>query len=98
MAMMKRVTWGAVGVGVALFALQGGEYGTTDLLGQAARRKALLAELDTLQRHVDSLRVLERRLKSDPVLQERVAREEFGMVRGERELLYRFAEPRRTAR
>jgi hypothetical protein len=26
------------------------------------------------------------------VLQERIAREEFGMVRGEREILYRIAE------
>jgi cell division protein FtsB len=74
--------------------VQGGEYGTTHLLEQRARRRALLAEIDTLQRQVDSLARLKKRLESDPALQERVAREEFGMVRGEKELLYRFADPR----
>ena len=28
----------------------------------------------------------------DPALQERIAREEFGMVRGNKELLYRFTD------
>jgi hypothetical protein len=32
-------------------------------------------------------------VETDPKLQERIAREEFGMVRGSKELLYRFAEP-----
>jgi cell division protein FtsB len=27
---------------------------------------------------------------TDPAVQERIAREEFGMVRGDKELLYRF--------
>ena len=94
MSWVKRAVWTAIGVGVAAFAVQGGEYGTSDLLAQRERRQALQAEVDSLQRQVDSLRTLEKRLRSDPVLQERVAREEFGMVRGDRELLYRFAEPR----
>ncbi len=80
-------------VGVAAFAVQGGEYGTTDLLQQRTRRAAILADIDTLQRQVDSLTRLKARLESDPAVQERVAREEFGMVRGEKELLYRFADP-----
>ncbi len=94
MALMKRAAWTALAVGAAAFAVQGGEYGTTDLLRQRARARALEARLDSLGRQVDSLRRLEKRLHDDPALQERVAREEFGMVRGERELLYRFAEPR----
>jgi cell division protein FtsB len=94
MAWVKRVVWTAIGVGVAAFAVEGGEYGTSDLLAQRARRRALQTEVDSLQQQVDSLRTLERRLRDDPALQERVAREEFGMVRGDRELLYRFAEPR----
>ena len=97
MSWTKRAIWTALGVGVIAFAVQGGEYGTSDLLAQRARRKALHAEVDSLQQQVDSLRRLERRLRDDPALQERVAREEFGMVRGERELLYRFAEPRADA-
>ena len=94
MSWTKRAIWTALGIGLVAFAVQGGEYGTSDLLAQRARRKTLHAEVDSLQVQVDSLRTLERRLRNDPSLQERVAREEFGMVRGERELLYRFAEPR----
>jgi cell division protein FtsB len=87
----------ALVAGVAVYALQGGEYGTSDLLRQRARRAAMLAEIDTLQRQVDSLGALKKRLETDAVLQERIAREEFGMVRGDKELLYRFAEPRTKA-
>ena len=94
MGVVGRLVWSAAAVGAAAFAVQGGEYSTTDLRAQRARRAALLGDVDTLSRVVDSLRTLERRLHDDPVLQERVAREEFGMVRGEKELLYRFAEPR----
>ena len=93
MGAVARLVWGAAAVSAAAFAVQGGEYSTTDLRAQRARRSALLAEVDTLSRVVDSLRGLERRLRADPVLLERVAREEFGMVRGDKELLYRFAEP-----
>jgi cell division protein FtsB len=74
--------------------VQGGEYSTADLRAQRVRRAALRAQVDTLTHVVDSLRALTRQLQTDPVLQERVAREEFGMVRGDRELLYRFADPR----
>lgn len=82
------------GVVAALaFAVQGGEYGTTDLWRQKQRRARLLRTNDSLARVVDSLRRYKRRLETDPALQERIAREEFGMVRGNRELLYRFAEP-----
>ena len=97
MGVVARVVWGAAVLAGAAFALQGGEYSTTDLRAQHTRRTALLAEVDTLTRVVDSLRTLERRLRTDPALQERVAREEFGMVRGEKELLYRFADPRPEA-
>jgi cell division protein FtsB len=76
-----------------VFAVQGGEYGTRDLLRQRARRATLVSAIDSLQRVVDSLKRYKRRLDTDPALQERIAREEFGLVRGEKELLYRFAEP-----
>ena len=94
MSVVAKLAWGAALVGGAAFAVQGGEYATTDLYHQRARRVVLVAEVDTLRRVVDSLRLLERRLRTDPALQERVAREEFGMVRGDKELLYRFADPR----
>jgi len=90
---VKRVVWGVIALIALTFAVQGGEYGTTDLLRQRGRRAALRAEVDSLQAQVDSLKRVKRRLQADPTLQERIAREEFGMVRGEKELLYRFAEP-----
>ena len=76
----------------AWFAVQGGEYGTTDLLRQGQRQRALQAEVDSLQRVVDSLGAYRKAVQTDPAVQERIAREEFGMVRGDRELLYRYAE------
>jgi cell division protein FtsB len=76
---------------VAVFAIQGGEYGTLDLWRQRARRSAVQAQIDTLQRQVDSLTRLVHAIETDPAVQERIAREEFGMVRGPKELLYRFA-------
>jgi cell division protein FtsB len=87
---VKRAIVGAVAAAAAAFAVEGGEYGTSDLYRQRVRKRALLVEIDSLQREVDSLAKIKRLLQSDPKLQERIAREEFGMVRGEKELLYRF--------
>ncbi len=84
-------------VAVVAFAVEGGEYGTSDLLRQRARERRLRAEIDSLTRVVDSLARYKRRVETDPKLQERIAREEFGMVRGSKELLYRFAEPETTS-
>ena len=89
----------AAGVVVALvFAIQGGEYGTRDLLEQKARRKTLVRTIDSLSRVVDSLKRYKARVATDPALQERIAREEFGLVRGSKELLYRLAEPDSSTR
>ena len=90
---MKRLVWLVVLVLAALFAIQGGEYGTSDLVRQRQRHRLLQAQVDSLQREVDSLAAWKHALATDPALQERIAREEFGMVRGDKELLYRFAEP-----
>jgi cell division protein FtsB len=76
-----------------VFAVQGGEYGTTDLIKQ---RRAIALErerVDSLERSVAELDRQKELVESDPATQERIAREEFGMVRGDRELLYRFTEP-----
>jgi cell division protein FtsB len=92
-ALVKRILV-ALGVVAALyFAVQGGEYRSTDLLRQKRRRAELVATNRSLRRVVDSLQRYMRQLQTDPALQERIAREEFGMVRGNKELLYRFAEP-----
>lgn len=89
----QRIAIALAAVAVITFAVQGGEWGTFDLLSQSRRMEQLTASVDSLQRVVDSLKVYRKRLDTDPALQERIAREEFGMVRGNKELLYRFAEP-----
>jgi len=90
---VKRLLAAAVFLAAVIFAVQGGEYGTTDLVKQRARKAKLVGTIDSLQHVVDSLKSYKRRVETDPVLQERIAREEFGMVRGNKELLYRFADP-----
>ena len=92
--MLARLLWLAIIVVALLFAVQGGEYSTLDLLRQRREHQRVSASLDSLTHIVDSLRQYRDRLLHDPKLQERVAREDFGMVRGTKELLYRFAEPR----
>jgi hypothetical protein len=94
---LRRIVKAALVVVAVVFAVEGGEYGTSDLLKQRAREQRLRVEIDSLSRVVDSLARYKRRVETDPKLQERIAREEFGMVRGNKELLYRFAEPDTTA-
>ncbi len=84
----------ALGIlGALVFAVEGGEYGSSDLWRQRSRQRMLLRAIDSLGREVDSLTLAKRGILTDPATQERVAREEFGMVRGSKEILYRFAEP-----
>jgi cell division protein FtsB len=78
---------------VLVYAVQGGEYSTTDLLRQRARAAALRTEIAALKRAADSLKTLSRAIANDPAMQERIAREQFGMVSGHKERLYRFAAP-----
>ena len=87
---LKLGLWYVFGAAAVWFAVQGGEYGTADLLRQRQQRQRLNHEVDSLKRIVDSLRLYKQRVLNDPRTQERIAREEFGMVR-DKELLYRFA-------
>ena len=82
----------AGGVAAVWFAVQGGEYSTLDLLRQRQRSAAVQAELDSLNHVVDSLKAYKQRVLTDPKTQERIAREEFGMIRG-KELMYRIVAP-----
>jgi cell division protein FtsB len=75
------------------FAVEGGEYGTWDLVQQGVRKKQIQVAIDSLRREIDSLEAVRRSIINDPKVQERIAREEFGMVRGDKEILYRFVEP-----
>ena len=89
---MKKVVWGLLIALAVFFALQGGEYSTRDLYVLHSRTKTLTHEVDSLQRQVDSLGRFLRLVKTDSATMERIAREEFGMVRGDKEILYRFGD------
>ncbi|MGH7620749.1 MAG: FtsB family cell division protein [Gemmatimonadaceae bacterium] len=92
-AAWSRYVWILVGLVVLFYALQGGEYSTTRLLGQRAQAARVRASMDSLRHDIDSLTKVKKAVIADPAVQERIAREEFGMVRGNKEILYRFAEP-----
>jgi hypothetical protein len=76
--------------GGAFFAVMGGEYSTFDLLRQRQLVDSLQTEVVALRQTVDSLAAWKAAIETDPAVQERLARENFGMVRGDKELLYRF--------
>ena len=92
----KIILWLVV-AGAILFAVQGGEYSTMDLWRQRQRKIRLQAETDSLAREVDSLRQVVRAVQTDRGTQERIAREEFGMVRGDKEIVYRLDGQKDTA-
>ena len=78
-----------IAVAALAFAIEGGEYGTHDLVRQWQSKRQLTVAIDSVQHVVDSLKAYHTRLQKDPRLQERIAREVFGMVR-DKELQYRF--------
>ncbi|MDQ6689160.1 MAG: septum formation initiator family protein [Gemmatimonadota bacterium] len=94
---MKRFIWWALIAGAVFFGVQGGEYSTKDLYVLSRRTRTLTREVDSLQRQVDSLGRFLRLIKSDSATMERIAREEFGMVRGDKEILYRFGDAPSTS-
>jgi cell division protein FtsB len=71
------------------FAIQGGEYGTLDLLQLRREEAEERADVLRLQRLVDSLTKAAVAIELDPRMQERVARERFGMIK-KGEFLYRL--------
>ena len=75
-----------------LFAVQGGEYTTWNWLElrRAEVREAVM--VDELKGVVDSLQLAARAIERDPKVQERVARESFGMIKNG-EFLFRVVPP-----
>jgi cell division protein FtsB len=91
--MLRRLALYVVMAFALYYAVQGGEYSSIDLVRQHTREKMLKTAIDSLQHAVDSLTDYKKRVQGDLVLQERIAREQYGMVRSDRELLYRFVDP-----
>ena len=75
--------WLVVGVLIlaALFALQGGEYTTSDLLRLKRQLQEERDAIDQLKVDVDSLGKLATAVEHDPRTQEKLARDQFGMIR-----------------
>src|SRR5512141_1520532 len=88
--MVARLVFWVLAIGALVFALQGGEYGTLDLWRQRKFKMRLISETDSLSRQVDSLRREAHAVLTDRATQERIAREQYGMIRGDKEILYRL--------
>src|SRR2546426_894624 len=76
--------------GVALlgFAVWGGEYGSADWITIRRQLAEERTRVAALRMELDSLAKLAHDLETNPAVQERVAREQFGMIR-DGEVLYR---------
>ncbi len=79
-------------LGGLLFGAFGGEYRTIDSWKLKRDVRQLEAEIAALEVEVDSLAAYAELIESDSATQERVAREQFGMLR-DGEVLYRLARP-----
>ena len=80
---MTRARWVALLLVFAAlyFAVQGGEYSTLQWLDLRGRERTEQALVRTLAREVDSLARVKKRIETDPAMQERLARELYGMLR-----------------
>ena len=91
---MSPARWAALAVIVlaVLFAVEGGEYSTLDLFKLQRQAADEAGEVRRLQLMVDSLTKAATAIERDPKVQERVARESFGMIR-KGEFLYKLVRP-----
>lgn len=83
-----RVAGLAGGVALVALAVWGGEYGTADWITIRRQLADERAKVEGLRVEIDSLAKLAHDLETNPAVQERVAREQFGMIR-DGEVLYR---------
>ena len=92
MSGLKRIVVPALLVLAAYFAVFGGEYSIFDLRRARNEAEQHGAELAELHRTIDSLSARADSLETDSATLERIAREQFGMIR-DGETLYRFTTP-----
>ncbi len=88
---MKRLRWlGALlVVGMVIFAIQGGTFSTWDWLTLKEEARSERTAVEQLKQNIDSLEKVAALVERNPVEQERIAREEFGMIKSG-EFLYRL--------
>ena len=88
---MTRARWAALVIALLmiLYAVQGGEYSTLNLLTLRRQERDERAKVAALTQVVDSLEKAAKAIEHDPRVQERMARERFGMI-GRGEMLYRL--------
>jgi cell division protein FtsB len=79
-------------VAALVFAVEGGEYSTWDLLQLRSDLRRERQAIVDVKAEVDSLQKFAKALETDPRTQERVAREQFGMLK-KGEFLYRLVPP-----
>jgi cell division protein FtsB len=91
---VTRARWAALAIAVAavFFALQGGEYSTLDHMQLERAERAESLKVERLKQVVDSLARVAEAVETDPKVQERVARERYGMIR-DGEFVYRLVAP-----
>ena len=85
---VNSVVLAGIGGAVLWFAVEGGEYGTREMLAQHQRRAGLERDVQQLQREVDSLQREKKAVLRDDAVLERIAREQYGMLRGSKEILF----------
>jgi len=78
---------------LVLVAVLAGEYSTLDWLKLKGQLEQERDSVEALRVQVDSLARIARALETDPATQERVAREQFGLIRNG-EILYRIVPDR----
>jgi len=86
--LLNRSLFAAAGCALLWFAVEGGEYGTRELFRQRNYHTSLSLEVDQLEREVDSLQKEKTLVRTSDVVLERIAREQYGMLRGSKEILF----------
>ncbi len=86
-----RVAGVALFAGGVIFGFWGGEYSTMDWWTLRRQVEGETRAIERLEASVDSLSAYARLIEADSAMQERVAREKFGMIR-DGEIVFRFEE------
>jgi cell division protein FtsB len=89
---LRRLIMPALLIVAVYYATFGGEYSIFELRSARVSVAAEQAALGELEARIDSLSAFADSVRSDPGTLERIAREQFGMIR-EGETLYRFVPP-----